>query len=76
MLQSVLGIGKEMNMPTSTFGKQFEVRYEKAADFVNPTLTRVLLIMMHGMIAATVSLCSRKWLLFFYVMKYLNQKKA
>lgn len=52
-------------MPTSTFGKQFEVRHEKATDFVNPTLTRVLLIMMHGMIAATVSLCSRKWLLFF-----------
>lgn len=23
-----------MNMPTSTFGKQFEVRHEKAADFV------------------------------------------
>ena len=54
VLQSVLGIGKEI-----------EVRHEKAADFVNPTLTRVLLIMMHGMIVATVSLCSRKWLLFF-----------
>ena len=29
-----IGLEKEMNMPTSTFGKQFEVRHEKAADFV------------------------------------------
>ena len=105
-------------MPTSTFGKQFEVRHEKAADFVRemsksvaPTLRQDFhsnMVFLHqntrlkeSLIRALNVRCYKnptlkkgtahndarndscncqlmqsEMAIVFYVMKYLNQKKA
>ena len=63
-------------MPTSTFGKQFEVRHEKAADFVNPTLKKGTAHNDARNDSCNCQLMQSEMAIFFYVMKYLNQKKA
>ena len=77
-------------MPTSTFGKQFEVRHEKAADFVRemsksvaPTLRQDFHSLKKGTAhndarndSCNCQLMQSEMAIVFYVMKYLNQKKA